>query len=445
MHKISVVGLGKLGAPMYATFAKKGFEVIGLDLNRDFVDALNAGRAPVIEPGLQDALDESRARHRATTDYAELVTNSDITFIIVPTPSGADKFFVNDYLINCLKTLGEALRHKAGRHTVVISSTVMPGSTGGVLRETLEVASGRSVGPQLGLCYNPEFIALGSVMRDMLRPDMILIGESDPQAGDELEAIYRATTESDPEFQRMNWVNAELAKIAVNTFVTTKISYANMLAELCDNLPDADCDAVTTAIGADSRIGRKYLKGAIGYAGPCFPRDNKAFVALGERLGVRCDLAKATDVINDHQISRIVGAVEALAPADRRVAVLGLSYKPDTPVIEESQGVALCVELARSEFFVTASDPMALDAAAPVLGDAATLTKDPEAAIAAAAVVVITTPWAQFRDLPPECFEGKMVVDPWRVLGEAAQQSCSRLVKMGRGDANAKASRIAAE
>src|SRR5262249_2828965 len=156
------------------------------------------------------------------------------------------------------------------------TSTVMPGSTGGEIQAELERASGRKIGPDLGLAYNPEFIALGTVVRDMLRPDFILIGESDKQTGDLLEAIYERSCDNDPAIRRMSFVNAELTKISVNTYVTTKISYANMLAEMCDRLPGADVDVVSAAVGSDSRIGSKYIKGAIGYGGPCFPRDNKA-------------------------------------------------------------------------------------------------------------------------------------------------------------------------
>src|SRR5215207_1707004 len=336
--RLSVFGLGKLGSPMAAIFAAKGFTTIGCDLHPAPVAALAAGRAPVQEPGLQETIDAGRARLRATHDVAEAVHASDISFVIVPTPSGPDAMFSNKYVIDCVRGIGEALRDKDGYHIVVITSTMMPGSTGGEIRAALEAASGRTVGQDVGLCYHPEFVALGTVIHDMLWPDMILIGESDPRAGDLLEAVSRQAAESTPEVHRMTWVNAELTKIAVNTFVTTKISYANMIAELCDHLPHADADVVTTAVGADSRIGRKYLQSAIGYGGPCFPRDNKAFAALGRCLGANTALAEATDVINDHQVQRLRGAVDARAGLGATVAVLGMAYKPGTGVIEASQG-----------------------------------------------------------------------------------------------------------
>ena len=139
----------------------------------------------------------------------------------------------------------------------------------------------------------------------------------------------------------MNFVNAELTKISVNTFVTTKISYANMLAEICEQVPGADAEVVSSAIGLDTRIGRKYLKGALGYGGPCFPRDNKAFARFAELHDVDATLARATDQVNQRQVNRLAGRVLEVAADGDRVAILGLSYKPDTEVIEESQGVML--------------------------------------------------------------------------------------------------------
>ena len=176
----------------------------------------------------------------------------------------------------------------------------MPGSCDGRVRAPRSSGPrADAIGDSLGLCYSPEFIALGNVIRDMLEPDMVLIGESDARAGDVLEALYRGVCENDPPFRRMSLVNAELTKIAVNTYVTMKISYANTLADICERLPGADVESVTDALGLDTRIGGKYLRGAIAYGGPCFPRDNKAFAVLARELGTEAPLAEATDSIND--------------------------------------------------------------------------------------------------------------------------------------------------
>jgi UDPglucose 6-dehydrogenase len=432
---ISVIGLGKLGAPRAAVFARKGFETIGLDINSRFVEAINEGRAPVEEPRLQEMIDGGRSHLRATKSFEEAVLSSDVSFIIVPTPSGADRFFSNKFVVDAVEQIGAALRFKTQYHVVVVTSTVMPGATNGEIRAALELAAGREVGSDLGLCYNPEFIALGSVVRDMLCPDIILIGESDKKAGDVVEAICRGSTDTTPEFHRMNLINAELTKISINTYVTTKISYANMVADMCDHLPGADADVVTRAVGGDSRIGRKYLKGAIGYGGPCFPRDNKAFAALGRKLGVSTELAEATDKINEHQLARLTGAVEALAQRGSTIALLGMSYKPDTAVIEESQGVMLAWILAKQGYKVIVSDPLASQAAAAVIGTGAEAMSDAAAAVRQADLVVVMTPWPEFKTIPSDAFRrgpgAVTVIDPWRLLD--AGSSGANIFHLGSG------------
>lgn len=435
--RIAVIGLGKLGSPLAAVLASKGHTVIGVDLNPAFVDAINDGRAPVVEPQLQELIDKSHGRLSATTDFAEAIVNTDISFVIVPTPSGPDGVFTNKYVLGAVEKIGTALRKSDHYHVVNITSTVMPGSTGGEIRACLEQFSGRKVGENLGLTYNPEFIALGSVVRDMLYPDMLLIGESDKRAGDTLQAVYEGAVESNPPYQRMNLVNAEITKISVNTYVTTKISYANMLSDLCDRLPGADVDVVTDALGSDTRIGRKYIKGALGYGGPCFPRDNVAFSALCHSVGASPLLAEATDNLNHKQVARLSAKTATLAGPKASVAVLGMSYKPGTPVIEESQGVMLARALAEEGRAVTIFDPMAADAAKAVLPSWVERAETLEAAVSKADLIIITTAWEEFRTIPVSALtradKQATVLDCWRVLDTATYGDVVALHYLGVG------------
>lgn len=433
--KVSVIGLGKLGAPMAAVFAAKGHDVIGLDLNPAFLTALAAGRAPVQEPRLQEMIDAGRARLTVTSDHGELIAKSDVTFIIVPTPSGADGAFSNDYVIAAVETLGEALRNKAGYHVIAVTSTVMPGSMDGPIRQALERASGKRVGSDVGLCYNPEFIALGSVINNMLEPDFLLIGESDARAGELVASVYETVCAKHPPARRMNFVNAELSKISVNTFVTTKISYANMLADICDHLPGADVDVVAEAVGSDSRIGRKYLRGAVGYGGPCFPRDNIAFGALAERIGAHPDIARATDAINRYQIDRLAESVTSRVSPGGRIAVLGMSYKPDTGVIEESQGVMLAQRLRDAGYAVTVHDPMAAEAATQLLGPGVSRAASAPDALRQADIAIIITPWPEYGQLDRVTLPRRIpIVDCWRILGRAEKSQSIEVVWLGYGE-----------
>jgi len=449
MMKISVVGLGKLGAPIVAVLASKGYDVVGIDANPSFVEKINSHIAPVEEPQLQELLTAHKAQISATTDWAKAVCETDITAVIVPTPSGADGAFRNDYVLSVMDEVGRVLANKPGYHLVVIHSTTMPGSVGGPIRQHLERASGRKIGPELGLCYNPEFIALGDVINGLLHPDFILIGESDKKAGDILESIYRSVVGSNANVARMNFVNAELTKISVNTYVTMKISFANMLGEICDRLEGADVSIVADAIGRDTRIGKKYLKPAVGYGGPCFPRDTIAFGRVAHLVGGSADLALSTDAINRRQIARLIELIEDLIPASGTVAVLGLSYKPDTPVIEESQGVMLAKALDDSGFAVVAHDPMATAPAKSVLGDTARFFATAREAVSMADATVIITPWVEYAAIAPDWFRDgrtRFIVDCWRQLTPELFGDHCHVVYLGHQETIAAAAkRLAAE
>jgi UDPglucose 6-dehydrogenase len=440
IHTLSILGLGKLGIPMAACFAAKGFDVIGVDRDPTRVTAINDGVAPIHEPGLQELIDAHAARLSATRDVRDAVQRSDATFIVVPTPSTGDGTFTCRYVLEACRDVGAALRAKAGPHLVVVTSTVMPGDTAGPIRATLEEAAGKTCGEDLLLCYSPEFIALGSVVRDFLNPDMLLIGQCPGDAdaaGDALEAIMRRTCDNSPAVVRMNAVNAELAKLAVNSFVTTKITFANTLARMCESLDGANVDAVTAALGHDSRIGRKYLKGATAFGGPCFPRDSVALASLGRRLGTRAVLAEATDAANRAEIRRLVELVLARLPEDGVVGVLGLAYKPHTDVCEQSAGVLLTRALIEQGVSVVAHDPAAVDHARAGLGDRVTFAGSADAAVRLADVVVIATPWPEFQQISPDALaraqRRRVVIDCWRQLDGGAVSRLADYIPVGVG------------
>ena len=433
--RIAVVGLGKLGGPLAAVLASKGNEVLGVDVNSEVVALVNEGHAPVAEPGLQHLVTASRKRLSATTDFAA-AADSEVIIFLVPTPSDERGAFTNAYILAALDGLAPALRGRGEYQVVVIGSTVMPGSCDSEIRPALERLSGRQVGDSLGLCYSPEFIALGNVIQDMLTPDMVLIGESDSRAGAVIERIYSDVCENDPPYRHMAIVNAELTKIAVNTYVTMKISYANALADICERLPGADVDSVTDALGLDSRIGGKYLRGALAYGGPCFPRDNKAFAVLARDIGADPALAEATDAINVAQSERLARIVGSRLRGGNAVGVLGLSYKPDTGVIEESPGVALAGLLARDGYDVSVYDPVAVEAALGRLPEAVHGCASAAELFERSDVVVITTSWPEFADLPLESVNGRaerrVVIDCWGILPEDRYRGAFEIVRLGR-------------
>ncbi|MDD5509207.1 MAG: nucleotide sugar dehydrogenase [Dehalococcoidales bacterium] len=422
MKAISVIGIGKLGFPIVACFAHKGYKVIGVDVNPDLVQAVN-NRKPVInEPGLADLLREP-VDLSATGDYAYAIKNSVMTFIVVPTPSREDGSFSTEYVEAAVGQIAAVLKNKDDFHVVVLTSTVLPGATEGVVIPLLERVSGKKCGRDFGLCYSPEFIALGSVIWDFLNPDVILIGESDAKSGDLLSEAYRGVCDNDPPMVRTNINSAELAKISLNAYVTMKISFANTLAELCERVPGGDAEAVSRMLGFDSRIGRKYLLGALAYGGPCFPRDNRAFAHFAERVGCEAKLAKATDEENAHQSQRIAAMVkEKLGTLNgKNIAILGLTYKPNTDVIEESAAVKLAAALLQGGAELSLYDPLAMPNARKVLReDNVRYAASAEECLRGADFCILATPWDEFRNLRARDFVENMrqpvLLDCWRLF-----------------------------
>lgn len=425
MKALSVIGIGKLGLPLAAYYAHKGYKVIGVDVNPAIIRAVNEGRPPIYEPGLDELMKGSHGRLSATDDYKSAIANSEITFITVPTPSEEHGGFSTKYVEVAAKNIAEVLKLKNAFHVVVITSTVLPGATETVIKPLLENVSGKKCGVNFGLCYNPEFIALGSVIKDLAAPDAVLIGESDPRSGELLVEVYKTVCDNNPPIVRTSFYNAEVAKLALNVFITTKITLANAFAEICEQLPGGDVDVVTKFLGLDSRIGRKYLTGGLGYGGPCFPRDNLAFIALAQQLNIQAWLQEATHRVNRHQNERIVKLIQRkLGDArGKTIALLGITYKPNTDVVEESASLETAKRLLEEGTSLRIYDPAGNDAARGVLGDKnvvyATSVRD---CLEGAQLCILATPWEEFKGLTPEDFiahmEKPLLLDCWRFFDQ---------------------------
>ena len=421
MKTLSVIGIGKLGLPLAAYCAHKGYKVIGVDANKATIESVNKGVSPIYEPGIDELLRNSHGRLIATTDYKLAVENSDVTFILVPTPSEDNGGFSNKLVEAAAENIAEGLKRKKGFHVIAITSTVMPGTCETVVKPLLEKVSGKKCGVDFGLCYNPEFVALGSVIRDLASPDAVLIGESDKKSGDILSEVYKTVCTNNPPIARMSTYNAEVAKLALNVFITTKISLANAFAEICEQLPGGDIDAVTKFLGLDSRIGSKYLKGGLGYGGPCFPRDNLAFIHLARQLNSQAWLQQATNRVNRHQNERIAKLVESKLGniRNKSIALLGITYKPNTDVVEASAALETAKELLKKGAHLKIYDPAGNANAQQVLGSKNVVyATSVKGCLKGTQLCILATPWEEFKSLTPEDFITNMdkpaVLDCWR-------------------------------
>jgi UDPglucose 6-dehydrogenase len=412
-------------------------EVIGVDVDPGKVEAVNAGVAPVPEPGLGELLGQLDGSLRATCSVHDAVLATNVTFITVPTPGGEDGALSLDYLREACDSIGHALRLKPRFHLVAVTSTVMPGATGGALTETIAEASGKRAGDGFAVCYVPEFVALGTAIRDFLGPDFVLIGEADPRSGDLLESLFGRVCENDPPVIHTSLVAAELAKLAVNAFLATKITFANVLAQISEGLPGCDVDAVTSVVGRDSRIGGRYLTGAMAFGGPCLPRDTAALAALAAELGAPAQLTDAALEINGALLDRLAALARAALPSGGSVGVCGLAFKPGTDVVEDSPGAILARRLADSGIPVIAFDPMVAVRDRSGLGHGIDLARSLEECVARSDVVVVASPADSFVNelpalLPAEDGRRRTLIDCWRIV-ESRPRWAERHIAPGRG------------
>lgn len=436
VENVSVVGLGKLGLCLAACLADSGCNVVGVDVNPRVLENVNNGESPIYEPGLAELLSSCKERIKATRDYREAIEDTEITFIVLPTPSKPDGSFSTLFLEEALDRLARSLSEKDRFHLFVVTSTVLPGITRSVLRPILEEVSGKECGSGFGLCYSPLLVALGSVIPNILRPELVMIGESDELSGATLEDIYKSACTNVPPIVRATFESVEVAKIAINSFITMKISFANTMAELCERFPEADVDVVSGIIGLDSRIGAKYLRGGLGFGGPCFPRDNKAFVSVARGANCEAPLAQATDQINEHQVARIVDRIRGTLgiTAGKTIAVLGITYKPGTDVIEESHVLKIALALLNEGATLRVYDPAGTGRARSVLGDGVAYLPSPRDCLRGADLCLLGTPWDEFRALRPEDFfemASPVVFDCWRFLRQLSTDGKLRYVALG--------------
>ncbi|MEV6313988.1 UDP-glucose/GDP-mannose dehydrogenase family protein [Streptomyces sp. NPDC051776] len=433
--KITVIGTGYLGATHAAAMAELGFEVLGVDIVPEKVEMLGEGRVPMYEPGLEDllarhvqGLEGSTGRLHFTTSYEEAGAFGDIHFVCVNTPQKHGEYACDmSYVDAAFESLAPRLTRPA---LVVGKSTVPVGSAARLAKRLAELAP---VGEDAELAWNPEFLREGYAVQDTLHPDRIVAGVTSEHAEKLLREVYaKPITEGSP-FVVTDFPTAELVKTSANSFLSTKISFINAMAEVCE-AADGDVVKLAEAIGYDDRIGRKYLRAGIGFGGGCLPKDIRAFMARAGELGADQALTflREVDSINMRSRARMVElAREVLGGGSflgRRVAVLGATFKPDSDDVRDSPALNVAGQIHLQGGQVTVYDPKGMDNARrlfPTLGYAATALD----AARGADVVLHLTEWREFRDLDPAALgevvaeqrilDGRNALDPdvWREAG----------------------------
>lgn len=427
--RVTVIGTGYLGATHAAGMAELGYEVLGLDVDADKIASLSAGRVPFYEPGLEELLGRHLAtgRLRFTTDYAEAGAFGDVHFVCVGTPQKKGEFAADmRYVDAAVESLAPYL---AGPALVVGKSTVPVGSSSRLAERLAALAP---AGGGAELAWNPEFLREGFAVQDTLHPDRLVFGVRSAVAEARLREVYAPVIEAGSPVVVTDYATAELVKVSANAFLSTKISFINAMAEVCE-AAGADVVRLSESLGYDERIGRKFLGAGLGFGGGCLPKDIRAFMARAGELGADQALTflREVDAINMRRRSKMVDLAREQCGGGflgRRIAVLGAAFKPDSDDIRDSPALNVAAQIQLQGGQVTVYDPKALDNARKMYPGLSYADAAEEAA-QGAHVVLHLTEWREFREIDPAAFgalvaerrvlDGRNALDPdrWRAAG----------------------------
>jgi UDPglucose 6-dehydrogenase len=430
---LSIIGSGYVGLVTGACFADVGHNVICVDNDPRKVESLKAGKVPIYEPGLEEVIHRnvSANRLRFSGSIKEGVENSQIIFIAVPTPQQPDGSVDLSFIEKVAREIAGVLSD----YRVIVDKSTVPVKTGEKVAESIKRYNKH--GAKFDVVSNPEFLREGCAVGDLMHPDRIVIGAQSEHAIDLMKKVYEP-------FMAPILVtdinSAELIKHAANSFLALKISYINAVSAICE-ASGADIEKVADGIGMDRRIGRNFLNAGIGYGGSCFPKDIAAFITISEHLGVPFHLLKEVQRINATQRERFLKTVRTTlwVLRDKRIAVWGLTFKPDTDDIRSSVAIDLVADMLREGAHVTAYDPKGMEKAREVKAiDSAKFANSALEAVDGAEALIIATEWAEFANVDlaivkekmatPIVFDGRNLFDP-----ETMAKLGFHYISIGRG------------
>ena len=422
---ISVIGSGYVGLVTGAVFADMGNDVICVDMDEDRVRMLQKGECPIYEPRLPEMIPHNRREGRLefTTSTAFAVRRSEVVFICVGTPPKEDGRTDLSQVEAVAKDIAEVLNEPK----IIVTKSTVPVGTGDFVRKVIE--ANRHDGTPFEVVSNPEFLREGQAIRDTLQPDRIVIGTSSKEAAARLSELYRPLERP---VLVTDMHSAEIIKYASNAFLATKISFINSVANLCERA-GADVKAVAKGIGADARIGPSFLEAGLGYGGSCFPKDVDSLVHTSQELGAPFDILNTVTAENASRVPRFtqrvidrLGGGGAKPLSGKCLAILGLSFKPDTYDMREAKSVEICARLQQAGAVLRAYDPVAMEKARPIIGGAnIEYCRSAYEAAQGADAAVIVTEWREFIQLnltrlrdamsQPIIFDGRNIYIPEQV------------------------------
>ena len=422
--KIAIVGTGYVGLVSAACFAELGHEVIGIDIDEAKVKKLKQGQSPIYEPGLEELLIRNLQSGRLTftTELTEALPSVSVLFCAVATPPNKDYTADLRAVFAVCDSVAESIDHDL----VFVNKSTVPVGTGVECEKRIHaILEKRGVSLHIPVISNPEFLREGTAVQDTLHPDRIVVGvNGDEGAKQAMEELYRPLIRTEKPLVFMTRESAEIVKYASNAFLATKISFINMLTELCE-VTGGNIRDIAKGMGLDERIGPRFLHAGIGYGGSCFPKDVKALMAIGKKHNVPLQIVKATHDVNDRQRERFFQALVNTLPEKATIAVWGLAFKPNTDDMREAPSLDLLPMLLKTEHTVRAFDPVAMENAEKILPKGIEFAKSPLEAAKEADAVILLTEWDAFRGIDLKelksvmrgktLFDGRNVYDPEEV------------------------------
>lgn len=428
---ICVIGLGFVGLSMSTVMASKGFRVTGVEKDDYKHSLISEGKVPFFEPKVKELLDTIlKKQFFVSDDPKNAVSNNDIIFISVGTPSKSDGSIDLSCVKKVCQEIGEAIQDSENFKIIVVKSTVPPNTTKNLIKNTIEEFSSKRAGIDFGLCMNPEFLKEGSAIDDMLSPHLIVIGTEDEKTKTIMHQLYEKMYENNlPTILDTNISNAELIKYANNAFLATKISFINTIANICNKLEGADVEIIAKALGYDPRIGSLFLKAGPGFGGSCFPKDISEFLNFSSALGCDPVLLESTQKVNNDQPLVILKMMEENVGDfnGKTISVLGLSFKKNTDDIRESVSIKIVSNLLEKKAKIKVHDPIAIENFKKKFDNKITYCDNIIDCLKTSDCCVILTEWDDYTKLTENDFMKHMknpcVIDARRVLDPKKMRS----------------------
>ena len=420
--KIAVIGLGFVGLTLSSVLASKGITTLGIDLDKEKCSKIVKGIPTFFEPELKKTLKKALKKNLLITDKVSSINNCDFIFITVGTPQKKNGEIDLSFIKTVVKNVGKIIPKNKKKPIILIKSTVIPGTMKDVILPILEKNSKKKAGKDFGLISNPEFLQESKAIHDTIKPHAKVLGGYRTQFMSKTRKFFSRFNPNTP-IIITNHQTAEMIKYANNSFLATKISFINQLASICQEIPDTNIDDVADAIGLDSRIGNQFLDAGPGYGGSCLPKDMKAIINLSLKVGVKPTMLNAVEKTNKQQINNIIELIKYNIGKikGKKIAVLGVAFKPNTDDIRDSMSVKLIRRLIKSGAIVKIHDPKALDNARKIFRDNINYADSISSALKNSQCAIIMTKWKEYERInnkTTKYMKKKFLIDTRRILSD---------------------------